>query len=812
MSILNNSLLLGADAGGGAGYQISRSLRFNSSDSAYLSRTPASAGNRKTWTWAGWVKRSALSKTSAENQVLLTAWTATSATGFFQFYFHNGDDATYPAKLTAGTGAATLLTTSQTFRDVAGWYHIVLSVDTTQVTAADRMKIYVNGVQVTQFQINAVSANVSQNSDLGVNAAGIHVIGARTTDGSSFIWHQDGYLADIHFIDGQALTPSSFAETNATTGQWVPKAYTGTFGTNGFWLKFSDNSAATATTLGKDYSGNSNNWTPNNLSVTAGTGNDSLVDTPTSYGTDTGAGGEVRGNYCTWNPVNSSSLLTPANGNLEITGTGAGATYGNSRGSIALNDSKYYWETVVAATRTYQRWGIAPTDTPCENGGSEALGSNDIPNSVGLNCNTGSVSVNSSTVYTGSGALASGAIVGHAFDGTSGKYWISVNGAWLTGNPATNTTPITTVSLTRIWQPAASDATSQTLVANFGQRPFAYTAPSGFKALCDTNLPAPVVAKPSSAFDCVTYTGTGATLTPTSSLGFSPDLVWIKSRSAATDHTIYDAVRGTQARLESNNTDPEVTSDGGLTAFNSNGFTLGTLAQVNTNAATYVAWCWDEAVADGFDIVTYTGNGANRTIAHSLGVAPSFMIVKQRTAASATNWAVWHSSLANTEYLLLNSTAAKATGATYWNSTSPTSTNFSLGTAADVNTNNGTYVAYLWSSVVGYSSFGSYTGNGSSDGPFVYTGFRPRWVMIKNSTSDGGGNSSWLLVDTARGDYNVVNPFLLANTSAAESSVDYLDILSNGFKLRATGDRVNASATYIYAAFAENPFQFARAR
>jgi hypothetical protein len=329
------------------------------------------------------------------------------------------------------------------------------------------------------------------------------------------------------------------------------------------------------------------------------------------------------------------------------------------------------------------------------------------------------------------------------------------------------------------------------------------------------------------------YTGTGSSLTPTSTLGFNPDLIWIKSRSAATDHALYDAVRGAQARLESNTADAEVTSDGGVTAFNSAGFTVGTLAQVNTSSATYAAWAWDAGsstvtntsgsissqvranASAGFSIVTYTGTGANATVGHGLGVSPSLLIIKSR--GTARNWIVWHSAFGaagSTDYLYLNSTLEKGGdgGDFWWNTTVPSSTVFSLGSSVAVNESTVNYVAYCFAPVAGYSSFGSYTGNGSADGPFVYTGFRPRWVMVKNSTSNGGGNSSWLLVDTARGDYNVVNSFLLANTTGAEGSVGYLDILSNGFKLRATGDRVNASATYIYAAFAENPFQYARAR
>lgn len=327
--------------------------------------------------------------------------------------------------------------------------------------------------------------------------------------------------------------------------------------------------------------------------------------------------------------------------------------------------------------------------------------------------------------------------------------------------------------------------------------------------------------------DVVTYTGTGSTLTPTSTLGFSPDLVWIKSRSAATDHALYDAVRGAQARLESNTTDAEATSDNGLTAFNSNGFTLGTLAQVNTNAATYAAWAWDAGsstvtntsgtissqvranASAGFSIVTYTGTGANATIGHGLGVAPQMVIVKRRNVAA--DWAVWHTSIAATNYFLLNSTLGSTSGATYWNSTSPTSTVFSVGTATNTNANTGTYVAFCFASIASYNSFGSYVGNGSADGPFVYTGFRPRWLLWR--ASDGGYN--WRIIDTARDQYNTSGLQLYPDTAGAEG--DYrsslgIDLLSNGFKLRNGSYENNSGVTYIYAAFAESPFALARAR
>ena len=250
-----NPLLLATAAAGG--YSISRSVRFNSSDSAYLSRTPASAGNRKTWTWAGWVKRSDL---SASFRQLFTAADNN--------YAQNGfDDLGRLRHYPLNNGNAAIRTVAL-FRDPSAWYHIVFYTDTTNATASDRLRIYVNGVRQ-----DVTGTFPSQNLDLSFNQAIAHNIGRYHTGSEYF----SGYLADIHFIDGQALDPTSFGEFSATTGVWMPKAYTGTYGTNGFRLNFADNSAATATTLGKDAAG-SNNWTPNNLSVTAGAGNDSLVD------------------------------------------------------------------------------------------------------------------------------------------------------------------------------------------------------------------------------------------------------------------------------------------------------------------------------------------------------------------------------------------------------------------------------------------------------------------------------------------------------------------------------------------------------
>lgn len=331
----------------------------------------------------------------------------------------------------------------------------------------------------------------------------------------------------------------------------------------------------------------------------------------------------------------------------------------------------------------------------------------------------------------------------------------------------------------------------------------------------------PTINRGDDYFQAVTYTGNGSTNTITG-LRFQPDFVWIKGRSGATDHALYDAVRGTTKDLVSNSTAAETTQSTGLTSFNSDGFTLGALSKVNTNGATYVAWCWKANGAGssntagsitstvsvnttaGFSVATWTGSGSGATtVGHGLGVAPAIIIVKDRSLAR--NWNVYHQSLGATKGIVLNSTgAASGADAGWWNNTAPTSSVFTVGTYANEAS---TYVAYCFAAIPGYSAFGSYTGNGSADGPFVYLGFRPKFIMRKQTTNNGdvGG---WIMFDTSRDDYNVATKRLLANSSNAEATPgNNIDILSNGWKERSSDGYSNASGqTYIYMAFAESPF------
>jgi len=915
MGVPGNADLLLLRTAAGAAATAGRSVRFNSADSAYLSRTPASAGNRKTWTWSGWVKRS---KISNDYDRLFGSETSASTVSTIRITMLNPYQDCLEFHHNDGTNVSNV-TTAAKLRDPSAWYHIVVSVDTTQSTSANRTKIYINKVEQTL----AVSTYLNQNVDTFISSTNAQNIGRSQNYGSYF----NGYLALVHFIDGQALTPSSFGETDATTGQWIAKTFSGSYGTNGFFLDFADNSTAAA--LGYDAAG-SNDWTVNNLSVTAGSGNDSLRDHPTSAGTSTGAGGEVAGNYCVINPLGvSANTPTISDGNLQMT---LGSLQATRLGTIGVTSGKWYWEIVYTAATAFD--GMVGVARQAHN----------LSNYVGSSSDSwgyyySGVKYNAASPSSYGNSWTTGDVIGVALDMDNLALYFSKNGTWQNSGVPTSGASKTGAAYTNLSGEIfpALNAYGGTQVANFGQRAFAYSAPSGFSPLVDTLLPTPTIAKPNTVMDVKLYTGNGSSQSITG-LGFSPDLVWIKGRSGATDHALYDVVRGAEKRLESNNADAEVTSDGGVTAFNSDGFSLGTLAQVNTNSATYVGWTWDAGanssktytvtvvsgafyidgkqqptvnleegstytfdlsaasnsghplrlsttvdgpsqyttgvttsgtagnagatltiavasgaptlyyfctnhngmggqintnttagasnfagtitstvranISAGFSVVTWTGTGSAGTIGHGLGVAPQMIIVKNRSTAS--DWIVGHNFMRSTPwdnyYLILNSTSAVAGTITSWGGSggfTPTSSLFGVGSASAVNNNGSNLVAYCWTPVAGYSAFGSYTGNGSSDGPFVYTGFRPRWILTKFTD----GLNHWNIYDAARNSYNVASAVLKPNGSGAETTLEGFDLLSNGFKARGTDSENNGSGdTFIYAAFAEAPFPYARAR
>ena len=713
----------------------------------------------------------------------------------------------------------------------------MLVVDTTQATAANRVKYYVNGVQITAF---STTDYPTQNSTTTINSAVAHNLGAYTSSTQYF----DGYMAEVNFIDGQALTPSSFGTTNALTGAWIPMPYTGTYGTNGFYLNFKDNTSTT--TLGYDYSGNANNWTANNISLTAGTTYDSMLDVPTSWvGYNTGDTTAVtRGNYAVFNPLNGGMAAAPQNGNLYFTPTLTSNNWYPAVSTIPAASSFYaeftigtvptYWTFCISLSSVIDLTGVTMPGLQAGAGGFSAY---QAYNSGG---NT-YVTFNNTTPYTFAGTnWATSDVFMLAFDYTTGRVYFGRNGTWYnSGSPVigAGTGYVATLATTSTLYPSVGLSGTGGMYANFGQRPFSYTPPTGFKTLCVTNLPAPTVSNGASYMAATLYTGNAGSITVnngtnnTTSTTFQPDFVWVKARSSAYDHKLVDSVRGASGgiyyELDSNTTGAESLPGAGVNGLTSTGFTIGggTNNGYNGNGTTFVGWQWKangSAVSNtagsitsqvnanttaGFSVVTYSGTGAAATVGHGLGAAPKMIILKSRNAVH--NWQVYNANLTSAAYyLLLNTTAAQASSSTSWNSTAPTSTVFSVGT--DNSASGETFVAYCWSEIAGYSKFGSYTGNGSADGPFVYCGFRPRFILWKKTT---GVAADWDIIDTSRNVGNIANSPLYPNASSAETAVDKADILSNGFKLRTTSTDSNVSGeTYIFAAFAENPFNYSNAR
>ena len=768
--------------GASGGYTIDRSLRFRASASAYLNRTPASAGNRKTFTISFWMKRGA----SLSDNYLFEAYLDNANRSFIRF----GSD----SFIFAQTGTVNNLITTQVFRDPSAWYHFVLAVDTTQATSSNRIKLYVNGTQVTAF---STAAYPSQNADYQFSNSVAHYVARSGYNGG--YGYFDGYITEINFIDGQALDPTSFGEYNDDTGVWQPKKYVGTYGTNGFYLNFSDNSSTT--TLGEDGSGNGNDWTLNNFSLTSGSTYDSMTDVPTLTSEDAA-------NYAVLNPLAGNTSATVSNANLRFAPSAAA---GNKQATIGVSSGKWYWELTIASLSSYQTNGItsnASTATAYdENYGYASDGRKWV----------------AATPSTYGASYTTGDVIAFALDMDAGT---------LTAYKNNSSQGTLTTGLTGTMFPLVRTDGTGTIDANFGQRPFAYTPPTGFKSLNTYNLPDSTIVDGGEYFNATTYTGDGTdNRLIANSSSMDTDLVWIKGRSSAYNNILFDSLRGNGNYLSSNSTGQENFA-GSLGWTNSGagtgGFVVdyGTNPTLNETGTSYVGWQWkangsgvsntDGSITStvsanttaGFSIVNYTGTGVAGTVGHGLGVAPAMVIQKNRSSAS-THWPTWHKNLSSPTNGLYLSTAGAQFAATVFYSAAPNASTFTVQTDLYVNSSGQNYVAYCFTEVEGYSKFGSYTGNGSADGPFVYTGFRPAFVLFKRTDS----TSDWHLYDTTRSTYNVIAAALYADISNAENSGQPFDILSNGFKLRVAGGELNtSSATIIYAAFAENPFKNALAR
>lgn len=545
--------------------------------------------------------------------------------------------------------------------------------------------------------------------------------------------------------------------------------------------------------FGYDDSGNSNNWTSFNFTDGAGTDNDSMVDVPTDFGGDeVDSGGEVRGNYAT---LGSSKHPDTAlsNGNLTASGN---VIFGHAQSTLFVNNGKWYFEAQLISQQNDTALGLGNI-----NSSPTTTFTGETVNSVGY--------LSDGRFFFGGAALATYSsyttsdIVSCAFDTATGKIWIAKNNTWQnSGNPEAGTGQVHTVSWTEFGA-LARTVGQGSINFNFGQRAFAYDPPAGFKSLNTKNMneQSPFVS--------------------------GPDLVWTKSRSFVNNHHIFDSVRGPALSLKSNTTGAEDVRSTTLQSFNSNGFSLGSGADVNQAGSTFVAWCWNAGSRtignqdgtitstvranpeNGFSISSYRSPATGSyTFGHGLSATPAFFMLKERGAAS--NWIVWHKfygSSTNQGLYLNSGTASFVAGSTWLTGINSTTIGITQG---QVTSNSHDHVVYSFAEVEGYSKFGSYVGNGSADGPFVYTGFRPRWIMWKSLA----GSDGWYIVDTSRSPYNQTINALRANSSNTESGESVGDFLSNGFKIRigANGNFNASGTTYVYVAFAEQPFKHALAR
>jgi hypothetical protein len=788
---------LGA-AGASTGYEIDRSLRFNSPDSANMHREGGSDGNRRTFTVSVWIKRASLAEHSWWD-----FYTNDANRTIFQIYF--GQLRIF-SRVSNSTQMSLQTDSGMKLRDFSAWYHFLYAVDTTQSTSTNRVKIYINGEQQT---LNGTYP--SQNAETYVGSNNENRIGCQHDSAGNEAFF-NGYMAEFNYIDGSQLTPSDFAETDTATGEYKPIEYSGSYGTKGYYLNFSDNSSVSA--LGTDFSGNGNNFVNfNGFSVSSGVGNDSVTDTPTN-------------NWATMSPSIRAGSNSPTytNGNLSVQGPGSGI--GKCGATFGLSSGKWYAEAKITHSGSNLMLGIINAGTNYNN--NEYLGSgSDF--AIAADCLNTRIRKEGSNNQTGLGGMQNGDILAFAIDMDNGTFQLYNNGSTKGSSVSftvANYAPFTFAQTT--------GADTSKVEWNFGQQGFTYTPPAGYVALNSQNLPVPTTTPGTEYFNTVTYTANRSARSITG-VGFQPDWVWIKSRDASQDHAVFDAVRGVGKSFRTNSNQNELNYNNTLTSFDSDGFSLGNdanVGDVNYAQVSHVAWNWfaggstvtntngnissqvRASTKAGISIVGYSGNGSNgQTVGHGLGVAPDAIILKCRTANQ--NWRVWHKSLATdgSKRLILDQTNASE-NAGFLNDTAPTSTVFTLGNADEAwNESGDTYIAYVFSGVEGFSKFGTYTGSGNSDGAFVFTGFRPAWIMVKRSSA----TEDWAVWDSVRDSGFNPNGFLLrpnsTDTEGGNVGAHQIDILSNGFKLRNSDSKGNGSgSTYVYFCFAELPFKFARAR
>ena len=798
------------------------SLRLDSPASKALNRT-MTTGNRRLFTYSFWFKTTKLG-----SRFLLAKGTNIAYADISKIQINSSDQLVLQEIVDDSTSFN--LVTTRLFRDTSAWYNVVIAFDTAQGTDTNRVKVYVNGVQETSF---GTASYPSQDYDAlyTFNQSGSSVLQiGRYSASTDSAEHWDGYLSDITHIDGSALTPSSFGEFK--NGVWIPIDTSGlTFGDEGFLLKFDQVGVGTASTstIGADASGNANHFSSTNIVAS----DCAMPDSPEN-------------NFNTFSPLIPFNSGTLTEGNLKSNNVLGGTNVG-PMSAFGVTTGKWFCEMYIhdigGGDYVYAGAFLKRIDSNVRFGVDLA-----VPND-------GSVYFEGAAQGSSLETSANGHIYGFAVDcdNFTAQVYKTVGGTYGTYGPEVDWSGAAhkNSGYMGIGHFGASGTSGRDggITVNYGQDPsfagaitagtetpsegagvFKLAPPSGYLALCTSNLPEPTIGPNSDTqaddyFETILYEGNGST--QNIAVNFKPDWTWIKNRDATDAHQLFDSTRGATNVLVSNTNAAEAANDDTLTAFISTGFSLGDDVTVNTNNESYASWNWkanggttvtnedgsiDSTVqantTAGFSVVTTTSPSSGTwSVGHGLGVKPSMIIQKYR--AGTGRWTTWHNILTSGQYLGLNETTAIASSGTPFNFTI---TDALIG--GNINYDNGsqTVVYYVFADVEGYSKMGSYTGNGNADGTFVYTGFRPAWVMMKRTDSGGG----WHILDNKRAFAgNEIDVRLEADNSDAEGTggPPHTDFLSNGFKLRTSFDNMNATGgTYIYMAFAEAPFKYANAR
>jgi len=729
-------------------------------------------------------------------------------------------------------------TSSTSFTFSNQWYHMALS---RSGTGSNNLKLFVNGNIVWQ---------TTNTSSLGYSNPTLNRLGGGAGNDPQ-------YIDDFRIYNGVGKYTTTF--TPPTSAHAIGTA-------DPYWssvvLAVPADGSNGSTTIPTYYA---NYFSPVNISVASGINNDSLVDSPTSYGNDTGLGGEVRGNYAT---IDKNTLFagTLSDGNLRLDG-------GNDCiATIGVRSGKWYWESTSVTQPgggAVAHWGIAALD-------HQSSENYVITSTSRIDLIMRREDVFPHTTYSNLGAITSISnpnINAAIAPGQTISFQLDLDSTPKTFIGKVGATTVINASFQyngeKLIYPFFRNNTGNVTVQNFGQRPFAVAAPSGFKSLCTQNLPDPVIKKPTNYFDTILWTGNsatssaGTTARTISGLEFSPGMLWAKARTSGggwNSNNITDVIRGSGRALTTDEAVAEynVATDfgqGGVGSFTSNGFNIisgtgGGTANVNASGINYVGWGWKTGttvsgntsggsskaytesydLTSGFSVIGYVGNlDENHTIPHSLGDVPDFAIIKERNS-TGYRWPVYHRDLPRgaTEsgfttqngWIDLSSTNTHSAADSSYIGVSSTGVRLNDVSGSWSNDNNKNYIMYLWKEVPGFSKFGIWNNNNSTNGSFVVCDFKPAWIMLKNTDNSEG----WYIIDNKRATFNSNAPqgavYLRPDTSGVEAATigatAAIDIYSNGFKIKTTnpasGEISFGSRTYIYAAFAESPFKYSLAR